>query len=83
MEVKIDAPTLRLHLSTGIFTPDAVVQLWGCNLGQHMAHMFVNFVDQVIACEDFVSFDHILDRPDSMPEPVPGASWTTYFRTGP
>jgi len=78
-EVLVSSDDLHAHLPSSLFTKKALVKLWGCNLGWHMAPMFQDFAD-VEACEGWTSYDNILSTPDAMPEPADStAPWVQYI----
>jgi hypothetical protein len=68
-EVMVTGDDLAARLSTSLFTPDARVFLWGCNLGESLAAKVAPSVRSVRACLGFTLFDHVLDDEANLPTP--------------
>jgi hypothetical protein len=69
VERMIRASELETYLSKSLFTKDSYAKLWGCYLGDHMAPMLAKYIDTVVACPKFTSFDSVLNGSDEMPKP--------------
>jgi len=68
-EVRISDPELEAHLSRRLFAKDSYGKLWGCNLGDKMGPMLAKYLDKVVGCHGWTTFEHILDG-NSLPEPA-------------
>jgi hypothetical protein len=62
------------------FTPDAVCQMWGCNLGQPggMAEGVSKLIPEVVASNIETTFEQIADSDTALPEPMAGGQFVTF-----